>query len=298
MLSQLHSDSTWRKIHPLVIVCLLVVHVLIAFLFEYHPLIQTVQLGFLLIWVWKEGFLRQLLPIIRMGIWFTLIFLIANPLFASNGVLFWWKGPILPYLGRLDVTTEEIVYSSLGIMRLYSIFILSVMFQRFIDHDRFMFTFAKVAPRFVMTSVMAFRLFPYLTQEYSRIMETAYVRGIRPTGSTMREKLAHSMLLLRPLLMSALEGSWITAETMYARGFGSGPRSSYQQMVLNRSEIIGLFFIALIFLFALFGRLLAFGRFDYFPTFHWRDPVGDLYFSAGLLLVWLVPLIWLRRGGE
>jgi energy-coupling factor transport system permease protein len=294
MLTGTPSSSPWRSFHPLVVTGLLASHVILAFLWEYHPLLQTGQLLFLLAWAVREGCLRQAVTMFRIGVWFTVVFVVVNPLFSSLGERFLWRGPIVAYFGRLDVTAEELLYSVMGVIRLYSILILSVMYQRFVDHDRFFFLFAKAAPRFVMTAVMAFRLFPYLSQEFARIREIAHVRGIRPRGPGLREKLRYTMLIMRPLLFGALEGSWLTAETLYARGFGSGPRSSYRTQPLKRREWLGLLMIGGMLLVAVWGRWLSFGAFAYFPALVWTDPLGDTLFLAGLTALWLLPIIWLK----
>lgn len=288
----------WRQHHPLIIVLLLLSHVMVAFLWDLHPLVQLAQFLFLLLWAAKERLIRALLPMLRIGLWFSLLFLVVNPLFSAQGSTFLWKGPILPYLGRLDLTVEELVYSLLGVIRLINIIIVSLMFQRFVDHDRFLLLFAKVAPRFVMTSVIAFRMFPFLSQEYARIKEIAYIRGIRPGGNRLRDKLSYHMLIIRPLLTSALEGSWMTAETLYARGFGSGRRSTYSPAPMNGQEKMGGMLAAIIFLFAIFARALSFGRFQFYPQFDWPDPFGDLLLIAGLGVVWVVPPLWLGRREE
>jgi energy-coupling factor transport system permease protein len=175
---------------------------------------------------------------------------------------------------------------------------LSVMYQRFIDHDRFFFLFARIAPRFVMTAVMAFRLFPFLSREFARIREIAQVRGIRPEGHGLRKQLRYTMFVLRPLLFGALEGSWLTAETLYARGFGSGPRSSYRMQPMERREWLGALLLGATLFIAIWGRMLSFGTFAYFPRLIWADPLGDLLFFIGLAAVWMLPILWLKGGKE
>jgi energy-coupling factor transport system permease protein len=292
------ADSRWRKLHPLTVVALLTAHAVTAFLWELHPLLLGGQLLFLLLWMGKEGFFSRMMPMLPLGIWFALLFMIVNALFSANGSTFLWKGPIVPYFGRLDLTMEELLYSLFGVIRLAIIVMVAAMYQRFVDHDRFLFLFAGVAPRSVLTAIMAFRLFPYLAKEFSRIKEIAAIRGIVPVVAGWRDKLAGYMFLLRPLLLSAFEGSWMMAETLYARGFGSGPRSTYNPDAMSGREKIGLLLSLLMILFALFARLLAFGRFHYYPVLVWNDPAGDLLLLCGLIVCWLVPLIWLGGGGK
>jgi len=296
MMPDLHTGSPWRSVHPLAVAVLLLCHLVCAFLWEYHPLLQTGQLLFLLVWAAREGCLSPVLSMFRLGIWFTAVFVIVNPLFASLGETVLWRGPVVSYFGRLDLTLEELLYSAAGVIRLFSILVLSVLYMRFLDHDRFFFLFARVAPRFVMTAVMAFRLFPFLSREYARIREIAQVRGLRPEGKEIRQQLRYTMLLLRPLLFGALEGAWLTAETLYARGFGSGPRSTYRTQPMKRKEWTGLLLLAAMLGLAIWGRALSFGTFQYFPRLVWPDPLGDVLFFMGLAAVWTLPILWWKGG--
>lgn len=288
------QSTKWRKIHPGAAVSLLLVHGIISFLWE-HPLYLGGQLLFLLLWAWRERVLPSILPLFRLLLWLAPFFLLVNALFSTNGVTFLWKGPVIELIGRLDFTLEELAYSSMGLLRLSILLIISGMFQQFVDHDRFLLLFAKVAPRFVLTAVLAIRMFPFLLSEFTRMKEAAYLRGIRPKGEGKRAQIRFFLLLLRPLLYSALEGSWQTAETLYARGFGSGPRSAYKTKTISSKELLGMICIGMTLLFALFGKWMTFGKIDYYPRFAFYDLPGDVLFLLIMVAVWMIPLYVLGR---
>jgi energy-coupling factor transport system permease protein len=290
-------DSRWRTLHPVMVFILLLIHGVVVFLWE-NPLLIAGQLLFLGMWAFRERLFQQLPSYFRYGWWIAMVFLVINPLFSSNGVTFLWKGPVIPVIGRLDVTVEELGYAGISLFRLAILIILSGMFQRFVDHDRLMLSFSKIMPRFVLTAVLAIRLFPFLEQELTRIGEIMKLRGIVPKSSTWRDMLVHRMFFLRPLLLSAMEGSWMTAETLYVRGFGSGPRSVYKPSKMTSRELVGFLLILVIPVFALFGIFQDFGRFQFYPQVAWHDPLGDLLFLGGMLAVWVFPLVWLARRQE
>lgn len=289
------ADSSWRAIHPFVVVTFLLFSFILAFMWE-NPLFLTVQLLALLIWLGAERKLAKAGFAFRFGLAMMLLFMLINPLFQSNGTHLLWRGPIIPVIGRLDVSVEELMYSFMGVLRLSIILLLSCAYQWFVDHDRFLFFFARVTPRFVMTSVMAIRLFPFMQQEFKRIQEVMVCRGIRPKGRGIKEKINYLMLILKPLVYSGMEGSWITAETLYARGFGSGKRSFFRQQAMNQRERIALFLMLAMLLFGMFGKLLSFGSVQFYPAFVWADPTGDALFVMGLKSIWALTLLWMRRG--
>ncbi len=287
-----HRESRWRRTHPLVIVAILTTHAALALVWE-NPLLLLGQLLFLLGWLAVEHRLRQMVPYVRFGVWFAVFLLVINPLFSSNGVIFWWKGPIVPVLGRLDITAEEAAYAAISVIRTAVLVVTVAMYQWFVDHDRFLFAFARWSPRFVMTAVIAIRLFPFLAREWGRIREVAQARGLLAKHGDWRSRARSYLFVLRPLLFSAMEGSWLTAETLYARGFGSGPRRFYNPPVLTAAERAALGLIVAGLLVAAFGRGLGFADIAYYPRIVWPDPLGDALFLCLLALVWALPLIWL-----
>ncbi len=291
------AEAIWRKTHPVVVVVILLAFGVLAFLWE-NPLITVGLLLYLLVWAKRSGALPAITRFFRIIFWLAPFFMLINALFASQGVTYLWKGPTLPVFGRIDITAEELAYAAMGIVRLMILLLLSGMYQRLVNHDRFLFSLARIAPRFVLAAVIAIRLFPFLAKELARIKEVAYLRGIRPQGKRKRDRLRYYVLLLRPLLTTALEGSWITAETLYARGFGSGPRSYYNPRLMQASEKLALVLVASSLFLALFGKVLQFGQVQFYPSFIWYDPVGDGFFFCVLLVSWIMPLLFVVHRRE
>lgn len=291
----IQSDSRWRTVHPFVVVSLLLTTFVLSFLWE-HPLYLCGLLFVLLLWLGIERLLRHVFRSFRFALPIMLLYMMVNPLFQSNGEHLLWQGPVLSVIGRVDLTTEELLYSFMGVIRLSIILLLSAGFLFFVDQERFLFFFAKVTPRFVISSVMAIRLFPFLMQESKRIQEVLRARGIRPANRGLRSYISFKMTILKPLIYSTMEGSWITAESLYVRGFGSGPRSYYRTSAMTQREKVGLLLCGLLILFGVFGKVLQFGAVQFYPIFQWNDPMGDTMFLIMLLGIWGATLIWMRKG--
>lgn len=288
-------NSCWYAVHPFVVVSFLLATFVLAFLWI-SPLFLLLILSVLLLWL---GFEKKLAQVFRT-FWFMwpimLFYMLMNPLLQSNGEHFLWWGPLLPVIGRLDLSVEELVFSFMGMIRLSIIMLLSAGFLFFVDQERFLFFFARITPRFVISSVMAIRLFPFMMQESKRIQEVMSVRGIRPTGKGIRSWISFKMTMLKPLIYSTMEGSWITAESLYVRGFGSGPRSYYRTTKMQQQEKITLLMCGILLLFGVFGKRMMFGEYQFYPNLHWFDPVGDIMFVTILLGLWGAILIWMRKG--
>ncbi|HZG15028.1 MAG TPA: energy-coupling factor transporter transmembrane component T [Candidatus Bathyarchaeia archaeon] len=293
----IQEPSRLVSIHPGVVVLHLMMHGVLVFLWE-NPLLIIGQILFLLLWARQLKLLDPFPAILRYGWWISLAFLLVNPLMGQNGVTFLWKGPIVPVVGRMDLTVEELGYAVMAMLRLICLLLLSVMYQRGVDHDRFMLQFTKIAPKFVLTSLLAIRMVPFLSKELQRIQEIAQLRGLQPRTPSLRAKLIYQMSVFRPLLLSAMEGSWQTAESLYARGFGSGPRTIYRRERMNVQERVCLFLLLVFFLFIVAARVNGFGDFAFFPRVTWPDPLGDLLFLLILLVLWTLSAYGLTRRSE
>jgi len=125
-----------------------------------------------------------------------------------------WTGPIVPVLGQLDVTREELTSAALNAFRLAAVGLAFAAYALLLDHDQLLQTV-----RFARPAALATRLMPTLERDAAGFVEALLGRGVRVTG--LRGRAA----LLSPLLASSLERGLNLAEAMEARGFGAPGRT-------------------------------------------------------------------------
>ena len=125
-----------------------------------------------------------------------------------------WTGPIVPVLGQLDVTREELTSAALNAFRLAAVGLAFAAYALLLDHDQLLQTV-----RFARPAALATRLMPTLERAAAGFVEALLGRGVRVTG--LRGRAA----LLSPLLASSLERGLNLAEAMEARGFGAPGRT-------------------------------------------------------------------------
>lgn len=126
-----------------------------------------------------------------------------------------WNGPILPVLGQLDVTREEISSAGLNALRLASVGLAFAAYALLLDHDRLL-----QAVRFARPAALASRMMPMLERDAAGFVESLRGRGVEVSG--VRGRAA----LLSPLLASSLERGLNLAEAMEARGYGRSGRTT------------------------------------------------------------------------
>ena len=135
------------------------------------------------------------------------------PFLQTTGVHVLWEGPIVPVLGQLDVTREEIVLAAVSALRLLAVGLAFSAYALLLDHDRLV-QGAGFARRSVLAIALATRLVPTLERDAGGLVEALRGRGVEVTGLRGRAR------LLSPLLAGSLERALNLAEAMEARGYG------------------------------------------------------------------------------
>lgn len=145
----------------------------------------------------------------------ALALFLLTPIIATIGSHPLWTGPILPVLGQLDVTSEELSSAALNALRLAAVGFAFAAYALLLDHDRLL-----QAVRFARPAALATRLVPTLERDAAGFAEALRGRGVEVRG--IRGRAA----LLSPLLASSLERGLNLAEAMEARGYGRSGRTS------------------------------------------------------------------------
>jgi energy-coupling factor transport system permease protein len=140
---------------------------------------------------------------------------VLTPFFETLGSHPLWTGPVVPVLGQLDVTWEELVSAAENALRLACVGLAFAAYALLLDHDRLL-----SAARFARPAALATRLLPTLERDASGFVEALRGRGVEVAG--LRGRAA----LLSPLLASSLERGLNLAEAMEARGYGRPGRTS------------------------------------------------------------------------
>jgi energy-coupling factor transport system permease protein len=143
---------------------------------------------------------------------------VVTPFVETLGSHPLWTGPILPVLGQLDVTREEIASAALNALRLGAVGLAFAAYALLLDHDALV-SAARFARRSALAVALATRLVPTLERDAAGLVESLRARGVEPDGMRARAR------LVSPLLSGSLERGLNLAEAMEARGFGRAGRT-------------------------------------------------------------------------
>jgi energy-coupling factor transport system permease protein len=156
------------------------------------------------------------------------------PLIENTGSHPYWHGPILPVIGELTVTREELASSTLYALRFAAVGLAFAVYALRLDHDRLLGA-AGWARRSSLAVALATRLAPTLERDAAGLVDALRGRGVEIEGVRARAK------LLSPLLAGSLERGLNLAEAMEARGFGRAGRTRMEQprwSHLDRAAIV------------------------------------------------------------
>ena len=143
---------------------------------------------------------------------------VLSPWLQNTGSHPLFQGPIVPVLGELSVTREELWLAALYALRFAAVGLASGAYVLLLDHDRLLGA-ASWARRSALAVALATRLVPTLERDAAGLVVALRGRGVEVQGLR-----AHARLL-SPLLAGSLERGLNLAEAMEARGFGRPGRT-------------------------------------------------------------------------
>jgi len=143
---------------------------------------------------------------------------VLSPWLQNTGSHPLFQGPIVPVLGELSVTREELWLAALYALRFAAVGLASGAYVLLLDHDRLLGA-ASWARRSALAVALATRLVPTLERDAAGLVVALRGRGVEVEGLR-----AHARLL-SPLLAGSLERGLNLAEAMEARGFGRAGRT-------------------------------------------------------------------------
>jgi energy-coupling factor transport system permease protein len=138
---------------------------------------------------------------------------LLTPLVVVTGADVLWSGPVVPVIGRLDVTTEELAGAAVQALRLAAVTLAFAAYALLLDHDALLRS-ARFARRSAFVVALATRLVPTLERDVSGLVEALRGRGVAVEGVRGRAQ------LLSPVVAGSLERAVNLAEAMEARGYG------------------------------------------------------------------------------
>ncbi|CAM3955149.1 energy-coupling factor transporter transmembrane component T [Mesobacillus zeae] len=182
-----------------------------------------------------------------------LFIFILNPVFNERG------RHVLFMLGDHRVTLEAAVYGGMSALSIIGVIAVFVSYNEVMTPNKLLFLFAKLLPRFAVLLMLTLRFIPLMRKRLEEIGDVQVSKGLSVHEGTLKERARNGMNYIQVLLTFSLEEAIQTAESMKARGYGEGVRSSYEHFVFKRPDFAAALYLLLLLAVLVYGRIQGFG---------------------------------------
>lgn len=228
MLTYRAKDNLIYKLHPFTIMAFIMVVFILALLFSAPVFLLGLLLAVISV-IKAAGSWDEWKKYIKFSLTLILVIMLINALFAQNGATVLYRSPVLPFCGVLSISLESLVYGLGMSLRLLVIISVFCLYTYVVNPDSSLRLWSGLGSKSVLAITLSTRLFPLMIKDFQRISEVQCCRGAKLYSGKWRERLGNFLPIVSILLLSSLDRSLQISESMYARGYGSGPRSLYQK---------------------------------------------------------------------
>ncbi|MDR0851993.1 MAG: energy-coupling factor transporter transmembrane protein EcfT [Clostridiales Family XIII bacterium] len=166
---------------------------------------------------------------------------------------------VLFYLFGEKFTGEALLYGVCTGGMFVCMFVWFQCYQRLITADKFMYLFGRIAPTLAMVVSMILRLVPVTGR---KLHETADARKALGADAGVKNGAKISGILMS----RCMEDSIDTADSMRARGYGSGKRTVFKAYKIKPADAASILLLSVLLILSLFGILILGKTFTFFPT--------------------------------
>lgn len=235
----------------------------------------------------SAGHQRTLLTALKFSLVMAIIILAVNAVFSPAGTelasINWGRF-------KLRVTREALAYGAGMSLRLFLLISIFALFNCLVEPDRLLALTRGIKNKTFLIIILCLRLFPLVVLDSRRIIEVQRTRGLKIMRGNLVERSRSLIPIFSVLLLTSLERSTQMAECLYARGYGSGPRSVYHSEYWHITDIILLLVIIVAFIGGLLTAVWGWSVYDYYAA----TPQGLLVHSGaawGLAAVFALPAL-------
>lgn len=259
-------------------------------MFSMNPVILTASLVCAL----SFWFVRNGRGGLKSHLWFLGLFMIitlANPLLNHNG------RTVLFVLNNNPVTLEACCYGAAMGCAAVSIIYWFRSFTQIMTSDKIMYVFGSVSPKTSLIISMALRYVPLFTSTAEKTRATQRALGLYSSDDTA-ERLRGETRVFSTVVTWALENGIVTADSMAARGYSTGRRTSFAIYRFGRQDALLSAVFAAFFALCVAGIATGATVFEYYPDISAvpLTPTAAASYAAYLILAAAPTLIDIGEG--
>lgn len=214
------TNDAFSKFHPAVNFAFFIGAIAFGVVFQHPAYLVAALIGagaYYLLLNGRKG-LKMLFLMLPLFVFITVI----NPVFNTYG-----ERVLFKLFGR-TYTFEALCYGASAAAMLLVMLLWFGCYNAVMTSDKFWGLFGGVAPSISLLLVMVLRMVPNLFRKAKQLAGARKSVGKGSAeGAGKKARLEDGLLVLGALTSWAFEGGVVTSDSMRARGFGSGKRSSF-----------------------------------------------------------------------
>lgn len=169
-------------------------------------------------------------------VFLLIILTIINPLFSHKGKT------VLFLLGDVPFTLESIAYGAAASLGLVSILLYLSAFSKIMKSDRLLYLFGLLSPKLALTLSTTIRFIPLFLRRAKEVEDSGRVMGLYRDDNIV-DTIKGKLHVFSVMITWMLEDGILTADSMAARGYGIGKRTSYSIYSFTKKDAIYIFLI-------------------------------------------------------
>ncbi|MGI6487484.1 MAG: energy-coupling factor transporter transmembrane component T family protein [Syntrophothermaceae bacterium] len=288
MLAYREKDNLVHQLHPFTTITFVGVVMVLSLVFS-HPVYLVGLLLAVGTVIVAAGNYQEWKVYLKFSLVMIVMIMVINSVFVHTGSTVLLIGPDLPILRNIRITLEALAFGAGMGVRLLVIISVFCLYTYAIHPDKVLKLFSRWGNKSVLVITLSTRLIPLLIADFRRIIEVQRCRGVKYDGSWW-ERARNLLPVINVLLLSCLERSQQLAESMYARGYGSGPRTYYDREYWRPRDYFILMGVAVSFLVGIWATFRGWSVYTYYPRLTEFTP-NELKMAMVIILTLSFPAI-------
>ncbi|MBR4626274.1 MAG: cobalt transport protein [Ruminococcus sp.] len=274
---------SFQEFNPIVIAVYFFSVTGVAMFSSYPPFMAVSLLGGIALYLVRNGRRHA-----RSHFFFLLLFLIlaaANPLMSHNGVT------VLFIMNDNPITLEALLYGINSAAMIIGVLYWFRSFTQIMTSEKLLYVAGALSPKLSLILSMAIRFVPLFNRQSKRVKDTQTAMGLFRDDNVV-DDIRGRMRIFSILVTWGLENGIITADSMAARGYGTGRRSQMKRFRFRRSDTALLLTTFTLLGMTVAGVMAGGLTFSFYPAVKYGTPgiIGICGIAAYSLLA-LLPVI-------
>ena len=187
---------------------------------------------------------------------------LINPLFNHNGVT------VLFVLGDSPVTLEALYYGAASAAMIIAVLLWCRALSGVLGEDKLLYLFARISPRMALIVSMALRGVGLFSAQARRVRQAQKGLGLYKEDNIV-DTIRSDIRVFSILVTWALENGVMTADSMSARGYGTGRRTAFSRWRFTGDDAALLAAGLLLTALSLWGVISGSLDVVYYPAVQW-----------------------------